>query len=183
MEEERNKHQTFSADGWTGESKIFTNVVKKWARTPLSRAKNSKNKWAEWLGRGAREGDKGPRSFVLVGDTNQDKRGAFIPVGSSNRDKRPRGPFVPVGASNRDKRPPFYPGWCLQPGQKAPVPPLARLAIGPGTKATYCPGLNSCRDKWSGTNAYSVVVHVIIVNLNNEMKLSRSAIHMCSSDL
>ena len=74
MEEERNKHQTFSADGLTGESKIFTNVVKKWARTPLSRAKNSKNKWAEWLGRGEREGDKGAT---------------------------------------------FYPGWWLQPGQKA----------------------------------------------------------------
>ena len=30
-------------------------------------------------------------------------------------------PFVPVGSTNRDKRPPFCPGWCLQPGQKAPV--------------------------------------------------------------
>ena len=37
------------------------------------------NKWAEWLGRGEREGDKGRKAF--------------------------------------------YPGWCLQPGQKAPVPP------------------------------------------------------------
>ena len=36
---------------------------------------------------------------------------------------RLRGPFVPVGATNRDKRPPFCLGWCLQPGQKAPVPP------------------------------------------------------------
>ena len=62
-EEEKNKLQTFSADGWTGESKIFTNVVKKWARTPFSRAKNSKNKWAEWLGRGKREGDKGAKEF------------------------------------------------------------------------------------------------------------------------
>src|SRR6185312_10665314 len=67
-------------------------------------------------------------------------------------------PFVPVGATNQDKRPPFCPGWCLQPGQKAPVPPLAWLAIGPGTKATYCPGPNGCRDKWLGTKAYSVVV-------------------------
>ena len=62
-EEEKNKPQIFSADGWTGESKIFTNVVKKWVRTPLSRAKNSKNKWAEWLGRGEREGDKGAKEF------------------------------------------------------------------------------------------------------------------------
>jgi len=37
------------------------------------------NKWAEWLGRGEREGDKGRKAFC--------------------------------------------PGWCLQPGQKAPVPP------------------------------------------------------------
>jgi hypothetical protein len=29
MEEEKNKPQTFSADGWTGESKILTNVEKK----------------------------------------------------------------------------------------------------------------------------------------------------------
>ena len=27
--------------------------------------------------------------------------------------------FVLVGATNRDKRPPFYPDWWLQPGQKA----------------------------------------------------------------
>ena len=53
-------------------------------------------------------------------------------------------PFVPVGASNRDKRP--------------LSPPLARLAVGPGTKATYCPGPKGCRDKWPETKAYSVVV-------------------------
>ena len=77
-----------------GESKIFTNVVKKWARTPLSRAKNSK-KTSELNGSGGGRGKgiRGPR------------------------------PFVPVGGTNRDKRPPFCPGWCLQPGQKAPVPP------------------------------------------------------------
>ena len=32
-------------------------------------------------------------------------------------------PFVPIGGTNWDKMPPFCPGWCLQPGQKAPVPP------------------------------------------------------------
>ena len=30
-----------------------------------------------------------------------------------------QGPFVPVGDTNRDKRVAFYPGWWLQPGQKA----------------------------------------------------------------
>ena len=53
----------------------------------------------------------------------------------------------------------FYPGWWLQPGQKAPVPPLAQLAVGPGTKAAYCPGPKGCRDKWPGIKACSVVVH------------------------
>ena len=59
------------------------------------------------------------------------------------REKGIRGPrsFVPVGDTNRD-----------------PVPPLARLAVGPGTKATYCPGPKDCRDKWPGTKACFVVV-------------------------
>ena len=115
--------------------------------------------------------DKRPNHFIPVGNTNPDKRmtllsrlvaptrtkGPFCP-GWWLRDKRLRGPFVPVGATNRDKRPPFCPGWCLQPGQKAPVPPLARLAVGPGTKATYYPGPKDCQDKWPGTKAYFVVV-------------------------
>ena len=54
------------------------------------------------------------------------------------------GPFIPVGGSNRDKRP--------------LSPPLARLAVGPGTKATYCPGPKGCRDKRPETKAYSVIV-------------------------
>src|SRR6185312_11522451 len=76
------------------------------------------------------------------------------------RGKGIRGPrsFVPVGDTNRDKRGAFYPGWWLQPGKKAPAPPpqLARLAVGPGTKATYYPGPKGCLDKWPGTKAYSV---------------------------
>ena len=52
----------------------------------------------------------------------------------------------------------FYPGWWLQPGQKSHVPLLARLAIGPGTKATYCPGPKGYRDKWPGTKTCFVVV-------------------------
>ena len=83
--------------------------------------------------------------------------GPFVRVGATNRDKRV-GPFVPGGAINRDKRRAFCPGWYLQPGQKTHVPPLARLAFGPGTKATYCPGPKGNRDKWSETKAYFVVV-------------------------
>ena len=68
------------------------------------------------------------------------------------RGKGIRGPrsFVPIGATNRDKRPPFCPGWCLQPGQRAPVPSLARLAVGPGTKAIPGPtaaGTNGLEQK------------------------------------
>ena len=43
-------------------------------------------------------------------------------------------------------------------GPCPPLPPLARVAVGPGTKATYCPGPKDCRDKWPETKAYSVVV-------------------------
>ena len=53
-------------------------------------------------------------------------------------------PFVPVGGSTRDKRPLSL--------------PLARLAVGPGTKATFCPGPKGSRDKWLGIKTYSVVV-------------------------
>ena len=98
----------------------------------------------------------GQRPFVPVGGTNRDH--PFVPVGASNRDKRPAQPFVPVGATNRDKRGAFVPGWRHQPGQKTSVPPLAQLAVGPGTKVTYCPGPKGCRDKWPGTKTCSVVV-------------------------
>ena len=37
-----------------------------------------------------------------------------------------QGPFVPVRGTNRDKRVAFYPGWWLEPGQKA--------------RAAFCPG-------------------------------------------
>jgi len=37
---------------------------------------------------------------------------------------------------------------------------LTRLAIGPGTKATFCPGPKDSRDKWPGRKTYSVVMLV-----------------------
>jgi len=66
---------------------------------------------------------------------------SFVPVGDTNRDKR--GSFIPIGGSNRDKK---------------PFPPPARLAVGPRTKATYYPGPNGCRDKWSGIKTCFIVV-------------------------
>ena len=93
----------------------------------------------------------------------------FVPGGCFNRDKSsPNGPgwwlqpgpipFVPVRATNRDKMGSFDPGWWLQPEQKVPILLLARLAVGPGTKATFCPRPKDNRDKWPGTKACSVVV-------------------------
>jgi len=46
-----------------------------------------------------------------------------------------QGPFVPVGTTNRDKRTPFCPGWCLQPGQKALAPLSPSLSPRPSHSA------------------------------------------------
>ena len=66
--------------------------------------------------------------FVRVGNTNRDKRillsGLVPPTGIKGL-----GPFVPGGATNRDKRGTFCPGWYLQPGQKAPVPPAGPASL------------------------------------------------------
>ena len=86
------------------------------------------------------------------------KRGPFIPIGGSNRDKRLRGPFVPIGVTNRDKKATILSRLVPPTGTKGPCPPLARLAVGPGTKGTFCPGPKGSRDKWSRTKACSVVV-------------------------
>ena len=93
--------------------------------------------------------------FGLVTPTGT-KKGPypFVPVGVTNRDKRV-GLFVPGGTTNRDKRP--------------LSPQLARLAVGPGTKATYCPGPKGNRDKWSGTKVYSVVVDVFCCRTSDIM--------------
>ena len=71
----------------------------------------------------------------------------FVPGGATNRDKR--GPFVRVGGSTRDKKP--------------LSPTLARLAVGPGTKATFCPEPKGNRDKWPGRKAYFVVVGIFLM--------------------
>ena len=108
---------------------------------------------------GEREGDKGAKAFCPGWRNQPGQKGVLlsrlvVPTGTKgyagllSRLEPPTGtkgpPFVPVGVCNRDKN--------------APVPPLARLAVGPGIKATYCPGPKGCRDKWPGTKACSVVV-------------------------
>ena len=87
-------------------------------------------------------GTKGP--FVPVGTTNRDKRvtllsGLVLPTGIKRV-----GPFVPGVATNRDKKGAFCPGWWLHPGQKAPVPPAP---LDPGQKPPFVPG-----PKVTGTN-------------------------------
>src|SRR6185437_9548880 len=47
----------------------------------------------------------------------------------------PRSLFVPVGATNRDKRPLFCPGWCLQPGQNSLAPLSPSLSPRPSHSA------------------------------------------------
>ena len=76
----------------------------------------------------------GDRGFLSrVEPPTRTKGPPFVPVGGSTRDKRSN-PFIPGGNTNRDKRvtllsrlvlppgtkDPFCPGWCYQPGQKAP---------------------------------------------------------------
>jgi len=73
------------------------------------------------------------------GDTNRDKRGIFVPVGGSTRDKSPLSL------------------------------PLAQLAVGLGTKTTFCPGPKGSQDKWPGTKTCSVVMIVTPVILDREV--------------
>ena len=56
------------------------------------------------------------------------------------QEKRPAQPFVPVGATNRDKRPPFCPGWWLQPGQNS----LAPLSLPLSPRPSHSAHLFSC---------------------------------------
>ena len=46
-----------------------------------------------------------------------------------------QGPFVLVGGTNQDKRVAFYPGWWLQPGQKALAPLSSSLSPRPSHSA------------------------------------------------
>ena len=116
--EEKKKPQTFSADGWTGNQRSSQMWWRNEQELLSPEPRIARNKWAEWLGQGEREGIRGPRSFVPVGDTNRDKRGAFCPGWW----------FQPGQKGTRA----FCPGWIHQPGQNAPI--LSRLVSPTGTK-------------------------------------------------
>ena len=111
-------------------SKILHNSWRKWARTPPTRAKNSKN--TKLNGSGG--------LVALTGTNSPSDQWSRLepPIGTNG------GSFALVGGSNRDKKP--------------LGPHAARLAVGPGTKALFGPGSKGSRDKWPGPMAYSVVV-------------------------
>ena len=62
-EEEKNKPQTFSADGWTGNQRSSQMWWRNEQELLPPEPRTARNKWAEWLGRGEREGDKGAKAF------------------------------------------------------------------------------------------------------------------------
>ena len=136
-EEEKNKPQTFRADGWTGNQRSSQMWWRNEQELLYPEPRTEKTSELNGSGGGRGKGIRGARPFVPVGGTRLLSR-LVVPTGTKGSH------FVPVGVSNRDKRP--------------PSPPLARLAVGPGTKATYCPGPKGCRDKWPGTKACFVVV-------------------------
>ena len=85
------------------------------ARTPLSRAKNRKNKWAEWLGQGERKGDKGAMEFCPSWNHQPGQKDGLCsrlvaPIGT----KRPCPPHPP------------RPGYLLDPRQKPSLVPGQR---------------------------------------------------------
>ena len=71
-EEEKNKPQTFSADGWTGESKIFSQIW--WRNEQKLPSPEPRTSELNGSGGGRGKGIRGRRPFVPVGDTNRDKR-------------------------------------------------------------------------------------------------------------
>ena len=108
MEEEKNKLQTFRADGWTGESKIFTNMMKKWARTlsPLLSQEQQEQKQMSWMARvGEREGDKGARGLLsrLVPPTGT--KGPCPPLARLTVGPGTKSTFCPGPKASRDKWP------------------------------------------------------------------------------
>ena len=137
-EEEKNKPQTFSADGWTGNQRSSQMWWRNEQELLPPEPRTARNKWAKWLGRGEREGDKGAKEFCPGWRHQPGPKPTLL----SMLDLLSR-LVAPTGAKG-----------CCHP----PTPP-AWLAVGPWTKATFGPGPNGRRDKWSGPKACSVVVY------------------------
>ena len=147
MKEERNKPQTFSADGCTGNQRSSQMW---WANVQeLSSPEPRTAKTSELNGSGGerRKGIWGPRTFVPFGGTNRDQRTPFCPGWWFQPGQIGRGDIGP-GWSHQpgQKGGGFGLDWCLQPGPKAPVP------------LPFCPGPKGSRDKWPRSKACSVIV-------------------------
>ena len=108
-EEVKNKPQTFSADGWTGNQRSSQMWWRNEQELLSPEPKTVRTSELNGSGEGGGNGIRGPRSFVPVGDTNWVKRRAFYPGWwLQPEQKSPIGikgsSFVPIGASNWDKR-------------------------------------------------------------------------------
>ena len=88
-EEEKNKPQTFSTDGWTGNQRSSQMWWRNEQELLSPEPRTTRTSELNGSGRGRGKGIKGPRSFV--------------PVGGTNRDKRPLSPAGPASHWTRDK--------------------------------------------------------------------------------
>ena len=122
-EEEKNKPQTFRADGWTGNQRSSQMWWRNEQELLYPEPRTEKTSELNGSGGGRGKGIRGARPFVPVGGTNRDKRGDFCPGWW----------FQPGQKATRA----FCPGWNHQPGQKAPI--LSRLVSQTGTKGPRPP--------------------------------------------
>ena len=80
MKDERNKLQTFIANGWTEGMKILHKWGEQMSKNSSHPSKNNKNKSElNGSGGGREKGIRDLRSFDPVGDTNRDQRPPFYP--------------------------------------------------------------------------------------------------------
>ena len=106
-EEEKNKTQTFSADGWTENQRSSQMWWKNEQELLYPEPRTEKTSELNGSGGERGKGIRGARPFVPVGGTNRDEMGAFCPDWW----------FQP----GQKARVPFCSGWNHQPGQKTPI--------------------------------------------------------------
>ena len=97
------------------------------------------NKWAEWLGRGEREGDKGPKAFCPGWRHQPGQKGGLLSQ-----------LVVPTGTKKGTRA--FCPGWIHQPGQKA----LAPLSPSLSPRPSHSAHLFSCCS-WLGIEEFLLI--------------------------
>ena len=119
MNDERNTLLTFIVVKWIGNQRVFTWIVDEMGKNSPHPSQEQQEHWAEWLGRGRKKGDisrgllsqlepptgtKSPHLSRLVAPSRtggpRDQWFRLDPPTGTNM-----GDLVPVGGSNRDKRP------------------------------------------------------------------------------